>query len=102
MEQIAVRGVNFDNAESRLVGAARCRDEVFDNLPNPAFVQRRGMRIPVRGGNRAGRDGRPATLGFSNHSRAFPRPQRAPLSSCMAESNAGDASLCTTDTRDAS
>src|SRR5437879_5117113 len=100
MEQISVRGVNFDNAESRLAGAARRRDEGFDNLPNPAFIQRRGMRIPVRERNGAGRDGRPATFGFRNHSRAFPGAHRASLSSCVRELNSGDRALFTDETSD--
>src|SRR5260370_11131760 len=101
MEQISVRGVNFDNAESRLAGAARRRGEGFHNLPNPAFVQLRGMRIPVREGNGAGRDGRPATFGFRYHSRAFPGAHRASLSSCMRELNSGDRALFTDEARDA-
>src|SRR5207253_9036518 len=101
MEQISVRGVNFDNAESRQAGAARRRDEGFDNLPNPAFVQRRGMRIPVREGNGAGRDGRPATFGFRYHSRAFPGAHRAALSYCMLPLSSGDRALVPNETRDA-
>src|SRR5713226_717260 len=96
-----MRGVNFDNAESRLAGAARRRDEGFDNLPNSAFVQRRGMRIPVRERNGAGRDGCPATFGFQYHSRAFPGAHRAALSPCMCELNSGDRALFTDETSDA-
>src|SRR5258708_16925722 len=98
MEKISARGVNFDNTESRLAGAARRRDEGFDNLSNPAFVQRRGMRIPVREGNGAGRDGCPATFGFRYHSRAFPGAHRAALSSCMRELNSGERALFTDET----
>src|SRR6266481_5115816 len=71
MEQISVRGVNFDNAESRLAGAARRRD------------------------------GRPATFGFRNHSRAFPGAHRASLSSCVRELNSGDRALFADETSDA-
>src|SRR5712671_6354148 len=101
MEQISVRGVDFDNAESRLAGAARRRGEGFHNLSNPAFIQRRGMRISVRERNGAGRDGRPATFGFRNHSRAFPGAHRAALSSCMRKLNSGDRALFTDETSDA-
>src|SRR5258708_40262940 len=100
-EKISVPGVDLDNPESRLAGAARRRGEGFHNLPNPAFVQRRGMRIPVREWNGAGRDGRPAAFGFRNHSRAFPGAHRAALSPCMRELNSGDRALFTDETRDA-
>src|SRR5579864_4314935 len=101
MQQVSMCAVKFDNAESRLAGTARSSDEGFHNLPNPTFVQRCGMRISVRERNGAGRDGRPATFGFRNHSRTFPGTHRAALSSCMRKLNSGDRALLADETSDA-
>ena len=101
MEQISVRGVNFDNAESRQAGAARRRDEGFDNLPNPASSNAAGCGYPSAKGMALGATGVQPPL----DSGTIPEPSQGrivlPFSSCMRELNSGDRALFTNKTSDA-
>src|SRR5271155_3247034 len=100
MEKISMRGVDFDHAEARLASAACRGDEGFDDLANPALIERCRMWIAIRERDCARRDRRPSTFGRRNLSRPFPRALRAALSSSMRELDSGDRALFTDEASD--
>jgi hypothetical protein len=62
VQQVAVRGVDFQNLEPGCEGAPRGRLERVDDAVDAGFVERDGCRIARLERDRAGRHYRPAAL----------------------------------------
>ncbi len=93
VEQVAVRGMNFDYFESGLEGAGGGSGEIFDDFLNSGAIERDGLCVGVGKGDGAGGHGRPAALGFGDEAAALPRAGSAGFASGVGELNSGDGSL---------
>ena len=101
VNQIAVRRVDFDDANARVPRAPRARGEGGDDFADAVVRQRLRLRIVVGERQRARRhDLRPSAFRFGHEARAIPRPPRARLASGVRELHARDAALRMDEMRD--
>src|SRR5262249_12542518 len=94
VNEIAVRGVDLDDAKTSIACATRGRSKCVDDFANAIPSERPRLRIIVGERNHARRhDVSPAALTLWNRTVTFPRPARAGLASGMRQLHSGDAAL---------
>ena len=101
MDQISVRGMNFDQlkpASQSRVARPRKRRSRFGEY---RFIQRRGSRVSRVKSQSTRRNRNPSAVRFRNLPCAFPRPLRASFASRMSELHPGNSALLANESRNA-
>src|SRR4029077_7454532 len=94
VNQVTVRGVDFDNAKTGIACATRRGGKSGNDVLNPIERERFRHRVILGERNGAWRHHiAPTAFHFCNGSRAFPRPTRARLASSVRQLHSGDTTL---------
>src|SRR5580693_2090698 len=72
VEQVAVRGMDFDHLKTGLRGTRGGSSEIFDHFLNSGGIKRGGLRVGIGEGNGAGGDGFPTACGFGDEAACVP------------------------------
>src|SRR5579864_930687 len=101
MQQVAMRGMDFDHVKFRIASAPSRLGECFHRGADLPFIESDRIRIIVRESHIAGRHGNPSSPRYGNLLSAVPRPSGAALSPCMRQLNSSYPALAVDESRDA-
>ena len=102
VNQIAVRGMDLDDAKTSIACAPRGRGKCSDDFANAIARERLRHRIIFGERNRARRhDVFPAAFALRNRAVTFPRPARARFAAGVRQLHPGDAALLVNEMNDA-
>ena len=101
VEQVAVRGMDFDYLETCLLGTRGGGSEILNDFLDSGGFERGGLRIGFGEGDGAGGYGFPAACGFGDEPAGAPGRRRAGFASSVSQLDAGNGALAQEKMRDA-